>query len=139
MLLETWVGSIQSLNVSLRDTASHLDDDRMRLQLEAGLDGELRTSIRDANAHEKVSLHPWVSKINDLNNRCFIQRKRIAEQEAEEEATKSNKRPFYSSRRQNYFSTKSFHHYTIVRQSRLPKLTDEEHCLLMEFARCRKC
>ena len=72
---EDWASSIQSLNVSLRGTPSHLDDGRIRLQLEAGLDEELQTAARDAKAHEELSLHPWITKIKELDNRRIIQRK----------------------------------------------------------------
>ena len=38
---EEWAAAIQSINISLRGTPSHLDDDHIRLQLEAGLDEDL--------------------------------------------------------------------------------------------------
>ena len=72
---EEWAASIQSLNVSLRGTPSHLDDDCICLQLEAGLDEDLQTLARDAKAYEELSLHPWITKIKDLDNRRSIQRK----------------------------------------------------------------
>jgi hypothetical protein len=65
---EDWAASIQSLNVSLRGTPSHLDDDRIRIQLEAGLDDDLQTIARDAKVHEELSLHPWITKIKELVN-----------------------------------------------------------------------
>lgn len=64
---EDWASSIQSLNVSLRGTASHLDDNRIRLQLEAGLDEELQVSARDTKVNEDMSLYPWIAKIKDLD------------------------------------------------------------------------
>ena len=94
---EEWASYIQSLNVSLRGTPSHLDDDRIRLQLEAGLDEELQTVAHDAKAHDEQSLNLWISKIKDLDNRCIVQWKRVAEQV--EEAMKANKKPFSSSSR----------------------------------------
>lgn len=42
------------LTYPLRGTISHLKDDRMRIQLEAGLDDELRTSSRDVKAYEEI-------------------------------------------------------------------------------------
>ena len=135
---EEWAASIQSLNVSLRGTTSHLDDDRIRLQLEAGLDEDLQIAARDAKAHDEKSLHPWITKIKDLDNRRIIQCKRVAE--AVEEAMKSNKKPFSSSSRyantpdskQNPPSASSTRDFP-------PKLTDEERRLLMEHQGCLKC
>ena len=76
---EDWASQIQSLNVSLQGTVSHLDDDHICLQLEAGLDKDLQTIARDVKAHEEVSLHPWIAIIKDLDNCCIVQQKRVAE------------------------------------------------------------
>ena len=54
---EDWASSIQSLNVCLCGTPSHLDDDRICLQLEAGLDEDLQVAMCDVKAHEELSLH----------------------------------------------------------------------------------
>ena len=135
---EDWAASIQSMNVSLRGTPSHLDDDRIRLQLEAGLDEDLQTAARDAKAHEELSLHPWIAKIKDLDNRRVIQRKRVAE--AVEEAMKSNKKPFSSSSRYaNTSDPKPNPPSASSTRDFPPKLTEEERRLLMEFFGCLKC
>jgi hypothetical protein len=118
---EEWAAYIQSLNVSLRGTASHLDDSRIRLQLEAGLDEDLQTAARDAKAHDEQSLHPWIAKIKDLDNRRIIQRKRVAE--AVEEAMKSNKKPFTSSSRAANTSDSKNHTPFCFLQLRLPAQT----------------
>ena len=138
---EDWASSIQSLNVSLRGTDSHLDDDRIRLQLEAGLDEDLQQAARDSKTHEEKSLHPWIAKIKDLDNQRIIQRKRVAE--AVEEAMKSNKKPFTSSSR--YANTADAKTPATSSSSTTstcdypPKLTDEERRLLMEYLGCLKC
>ena len=127
-----WAASIQSLNVSLQGTPSHLDDSRIRLQLEAGLDEELQTAARDAKAHEELLLHPWISKIKDLDNRRIIQRKRVAE--AVEDALKSNKKPFSSSSRYaNTPDSKTAPPSASSTREFPPKLTEEERRLLMEY------
>ena len=138
---EEWAASIQSMNVSLRGTVSHLDDNRIRLQLEAGLDEDLQTAARDAKAHDELSLYPWITKIKELDNRRIIQRKRVAE--AVEEAMKSNKKPFTSSSR--YANTTASDSTTVtstgssLSRDYPPKLTDEERHLLMEHSGCLKC
>ena len=138
---EEWAASIQSMNVSLRGTASHLNDDRIRLQLEAGLDEDLQTAARDAKAHDELSLHPWISKIKDLDNRRIVQRKRVAE--AVEEAMKSNKKPFTSSSRYANMTSSDSKSVPSSGSSSSreypPKLTDEERRLLMEHSGCLKC
>ena len=133
---EEWASYIQSLNVSLRGTPSHLDDNRIRLQLEAGLDEELQTAARDAKAHDEESLHPWISKIKDLDNRRIVQRKRVAEQV--EEAMKANKKPFTLSSRYANTPDKKPGSNSSTREFP-PKLTEEEHRLLMEHQGCLKC
>jgi hypothetical protein len=136
---EDWVSSIQSLNVSLRETPSHLDDERICLQLEAGLDDDLQTAACDAKAHDEPSLHLWIAKIKELENRCIIQRKCVTE--AMEEAMKSNKRPFtLSSCFANTTDSKpnpALSSFTTCNYP--PKLTDEERRLLMEHQGCLKC
>ena len=136
---EDWASSIQSLNVSLRGTNSHLDDDRIRLQLEAGLDEDLQQAARDSNTHDEQSLHPWIAKIKELDNKRIIQRKRVAE--AVEEAMKSNKKPFTSSSR--YANTADGKTTPTSSSSTTrdfpPKLTEEERRLLMEHLGCLKC
>ena len=133
---EEWASYIQSLNVSLRGTPSHLDEDRIRLQLEAGLDEELQTAARDAKAHDELSLHPWISKIKDLDNRRIVQRKRVAEQV--EEAMKANKKPFTSSSRYANTPEKKPASSSSTREFP-PKLTEDERRLLMEHQGCLKC
>ena len=137
---EEWAAFIQSLNVSLRGTPSHLDDDRIRLQLEAGLDEDLQTAARDAKAHEELSLHPWISKIKDLDNRRIVQRKRVAE--AVEEAMRTNKKPFTASSRFANTTSSESKTPSIGSSSTRdypPKLTDEERQLLTDYAGCFKC
>lgn len=75
---EDWAASIQSLNVSLQGTASHQDDGHICLQLEAGLNRELQSAEKDAKVNEEMSLHPWISKVKDLNNHCIVQCKHVA-------------------------------------------------------------
>ena len=139
---EEWASSIQSLNVSLQGTDSHLDDERIRLQLESGLDEDLQQAARDAKTHDEKALHPWIAKIKELDNRRIIQRKRVAE--VVEEAMKSNKKPFTSSSR--YANTSdskptqtSSSSTTSFTRDYPPKLTEEERRLLMDYFGCLKC
>ena len=122
---EDWAAHIQSLNISLRGTPSHLDDARIRLQLEAGLDDDLRTAARDAKANAIAELHPWIAKIKDLDNTRITQRKRM--NEAIEDHHKANKRPFNpSSRYANTSDSKDNLPSASSNREFPPKLTDEE-------------
>jgi hypothetical protein len=56
-----WAYQVQSLNVSLRGTPSHLDEHWMRLQLQANFDEELRLLAQEANVNEITDLHLWVA------------------------------------------------------------------------------
>ena len=89
-----------------------------------------------------MSLHPWISKIKDLDNCRIIQCKRVAE--AVEEAMRSNKKPFTTS--SCYANTTSSDSKTVPSTSSSStrdyplKLTDKERQLgLMEHSGCLKC
>ena len=134
-----WAAAVQSLNVSLCGTPSHLNDEHIHLQLEAGLNEDLQTTVRDAKAHETLSLHPWIALVKDLGDRRIIQCKHVAE--AVEEAMRSNKKPFQlSSRYANTTDTKTTSASTSTTTHNFPlRLTEEERQLLVEHAGCFKC
>ena len=121
--------------------ASHLDDNCICLQLEAGLDEDLQMISRDAKAHEEVLLHPWIAIIKDLDNHRIIQQKRVAE--AIKEAMRANKKPFSSSFHFANISTNDQKTLSTLSSSFTwdypPRLTDNECHLLMEHADCLKC
>ena len=109
------------------------------LQLKAGLDDNLQSAAHNAKAHDKKSLHPWIACIKNLDNHHITQRKWVAE--AVEEALKSNKCPFTSS---SHFTNTSDTKIPSSSSSRNtceypPKLTKDEHRLLMEHQGCLKC
>ena len=122
---------------------SHLNNDRICLQLEAGLDEDLQAAARDAKAHKENSLHPWIAKIKDLDNRHIIQQKHVAE--AVEEAMHSNKKLFTSSSHMaNVPSNESRNSNSLASITTFicdypPKLMEEEHQLLMDHTGCLKC
>lgn len=84
-----------------------------------------------------MSLHPWISKIKDLDNRHVIQRKRVAE--AVEEALKANKEPFNSSSRYVNTNTATISNSSTSACNYPPKLTDEKQKLLADHDGCFKC
>ena len=98
---------------------------------------------RDAKAHNVLGLHPWITAIKDLDNHRITQRKHVTE--AVKEAMKSNKKPFTSSSRyantsdMNTVQTNTPNTASFSTWDFPPKLTNEEHRLLMEHAGCLKC
>ena len=101
-------------------------------------------AARDVKSNEEMSLHPWIAKMKDLDNWHITQWKQVAE--AVEEAMKSNKKPFTVS--SCYASTSNADTRTQAPQQTAssgstcdysPKLTKDEHQLLMDHAGCYKC
>jgi len=76
---EAWANQVQTLNVYLRGTPSHLDEHRMRLQLEANIDEELRSLVREAKANQITELHIWVAEVKDLDDYRHDRRKHMRE------------------------------------------------------------
>ena len=74
---EAWVTHVQTLNIVLRGTPEHLSDTQLRVQLEANLDKELRTMVYDEMAHKIEELHPWIQRVQRLDNKRRNERKRI--------------------------------------------------------------
>ena len=77
---ETWVYQVQVLNVYLRGTPSHLDDDSMRLQIRDSIDGELQSLVRKKkNLNEITELHLWIAEVKSLDDQRREEEKRIQE------------------------------------------------------------
>jgi hypothetical protein len=74
---ETWVTHVQTLNVALRGTPEHLSDKQLRDQLGANLDEESRIMAYDEMAHKIEELHPWIQRVQRLDNKRRNERKRI--------------------------------------------------------------
>lgn len=74
-----WADHVQTLNVFLRGTPSHLDEHSMRLQFEANIDEELRWLAREADANKITSLYLWVAKVKDLDDHRHDKLKRMKE------------------------------------------------------------
>ena len=67
----TWATRIQSLNCLLRGSASHFNESRMREQLEAGIDKELRILGREAKVHDAESIRDFL----EIYELCDAKRK----------------------------------------------------------------
>ena len=140
---ETWSAKIQTLNVALRGTDSHLDDDQMRRQLEANIDTELRAMVCKEKLPTTIDLQDWLTKVSVLDDERQIERKCIGD--VLDEKLRTAKRPYDPSRSSNPNRSRnnnnggngpgappSSHMFP-------PKLTDEECKLLQENDGCFKC
>ncbi len=139
---EAWAAEVQTLNIALRGTDSHIKDEQMRRHLEANIDHKLRTMAR----REKVSLVteflPWMERMTELDDERQVDRKRISD--VLDEKMRITKRPYNPARSVN----PNWNSFTLNNASSSsqtttntypPRLTDEECCLLHEHEGCLKC
>ena len=138
---ENWVTRIQKLNVTLRGTTSHLDSDKLRAQLEAGLDLDLRILAADNGVHEVKDLQTWVDKVRTLDRKRQNDRKRRLSEL--EQYLRNPKRSYISDRAQPQTAQPSAPSTSAAdpRGGRTfpPRLTDEERKLLQDNDGCFKC
>ena len=79
MTFEEWAAQLQTWNVALRGTDSHIDDDQMRRQLDANLDTELRKKTRNEKVTVIRDLLPWIQKVAEIDDlrqteqKCFTE------------------------------------------------------------------
>ena len=134
-----WAQEMKALNIILRNSPSHLDDNILCNQMEAGLHVELRTACSRKELHKIKDLKPWIEKVRKIDERLESERKRYREIFAEE-SSRANKRPAlanYSHTANTTSSTAS----TASSSSRSypPKLTPAETALLRLYHGCFKC
>lgn len=138
---EAWASKIQTLNVALRGTDSHLDDDLMRRQLEANIDLELRSLARKDKVPATADFLTWMARMTELDNDRQSDRKRIGE--IVDEKNRVNKHPYDPSRSSNPNRAKGSSNAAppagMTPSKFPPKLTEEERKLLQESEGCFKC
>jgi hypothetical protein len=66
---DDWASRILSLNVSLRNTPSHLTKAEVRKQLDVALDNELRTLAKDNKLNVITDLQEWMDQVCSIDNR----------------------------------------------------------------------
>ena len=137
---ENWVTRIQKLNVTLRGTTSHLDNVKLRAQLEAGLDLDLRILAADNGAHEIKDLQTWVEKVRTLDRKRQNDRKRRLSEL--EQYLRNPKRTYAPDRTQTLTTqppASSSSENKGAGRTFPPRLTDEERKLLQDNDGCFKC
>ena len=143
---EEWATQLQTWNVALRGTDSHIDDDQMRRQLDANLDTELRKKTRNEKVTAIRELLPWIQKVAEIDDLRQTEQKRFTD--AIDDRLRANKRPYDPARsvnpnRENYRRNTSNSSGTTAAGSSSttypPKLMEDERRLLHEHEGCLKC
>jgi reverse transcriptase-like protein/integrase-like protein/chromodomain-containing protein len=135
----TWATSLQTQNCVLRGTTSHLSDSRLRDQIEAGVDEELRLAARKSKAHEATSMRDFL----DIYELCDAERK-VAHKQfrniiADENRNKRNNKENHSNSYHPYNQPSSSRNNNSNTPRRPPKLTEEEKEIIRKHDGCWKC
>ena len=64
---ETWAAQLQSYNVSLQNTSSHMTDDKLHLHMEILINQDLHDRATAAGANVLMELHPWMADLKQLD------------------------------------------------------------------------
>jgi CRISPR/Cas system-associated endonuclease/helicase Cas3 len=76
---ENWATEVQTLNIALHGTNSHIDDDAIRCQLEANINHDLHTRARHEKASKIEEFLPWLECMSELDEEHQSDHKHIAE------------------------------------------------------------
>ena len=134
----TWATSLQTLNCVLRGTTSHLSDARLRDQIEAGVDEELRLAARKSKAQDATTMRNFL----DTYELCDAERK-VAHRQVRNIIAEDarNKR---LSNKENH--SNAYHPYNQAQpqsknafRARPPKLTSDEKDIIRQNDGCWKC
>jgi hypothetical protein len=154
----TWINELRHLNIILRNTDYHFDDDSFRLQLDSLIDTDLRARSKNRGIKESIEaavdskgmktaearLTTWVAEMRKLADERANDTKRYKEAaesfhravkcESVDEMNRASKHPALSqpSRIANSSSQSSS-------RTRPPKLTENERMLLDKHQGCTKC
>ena len=134
-----WAQGLQAMNCVLRNTRSHLSEQRLRDTLEANIDGDLRLLAREAGASAKEKLSEWMDLMERLDAKRKMELKRQREVAADEvQRNSSAKRQ--NSRNSGAFTMSSTRSASGTSdQKRVPRLTQEERDILSKNQGCFKC
>jgi hypothetical protein len=143
---EDWADQILSNNVSLQNTASHMNDEQLRIQLMAALDDELHTLVTDNNISEVSDLRNWMTEVCKLDNKRQFDQARVENalknlgySRTNNRQTATNRYQLYNNANRNRNSRGNSATPSMDPNTYPPKLTDEERRLLHEHDGCLKC
>jgi hypothetical protein len=146
---DDWASKILSLNVSLRNTPSHLTEPEIRKQLDVALDVELRTLAKDNKLNDITDLQDWMDQVRSLDNRRKFERERVEKmlkdfgyEKPNNARTNTNNRyqPYNSANRNNNARSGNATASSLPPNFKFPpKLTEPERKLLFEHEGCLRC
>jgi hypothetical protein len=141
-----WSQQLLKLNCLLRGTTSFFDDAALRNHLEAHLDEELRSRLKNSEARKEKTLKTWIASVRIIDEARAVENKRqreLIEETLDRQAKRQNTKTDAlrgPSRRANSSQSNS----TSANSSgssfvKLPPLTDDERALLNDHDGCTKC
>jgi hypothetical protein len=134
-----YVIRVQAQNSLLKSTLSHLDTEKLRHQLKAGIDDSLVRQCSNAKANREEDFKKWMGKvkwIDDMMRSEHHEFELIAKMNCES-TCKSN--PLGEPSNCTNVPMNKNVPCTSRNTVKLPKLTEGEHCLLFDNEGCLKC
>ncbi|KAH9040493.1 hypothetical protein EDB85DRAFT_1858683, partial [Lactarius pseudohatsudake] len=138
---KTWATEIQTLNVGLHGTASHILDEQMQKTLNANINIKLCRLSRKQKTALITDLDKWLRKLTEIDNEWQFDQKHLADAVIEEvgRVTKRPYNPTHSSAAQGAQSNGASTSTGTKTNMFPPKLTEEERHLLFDHKGCLKC
>jgi len=138
-----WSQHLLKLNCLLCGTPSAFNNNALHNHLEAHLDNELKSCLRNSDAQKDRNLKTWMAAIHLMDKARTVENKcqhelieETLEQQAKCQNTRNNTLHGPSHCANSSQSNVSTSPSTLIR---LPPLTDSEHTLLNEHNSCTKC
>jgi len=134
---------VQSKNSLLRNTPSHLDEDKLRHRIESGMDQKLALRCRLEKSSKIEGFNLWITEVKRIDDLVRAERANFESlAKATREAGRRNNNLCEPSRRGNAYNPPSSSANTANSASSrpmLPRLTDAERQLLYDNEGCLKC
>jgi len=136
--------AIQNKNSLLRETSSHLADDKLRHQINAGMEVRLSKKVSSEKVNKVIGFRKWLGEVKRCDDVLRAEREeyeRIAK-DNRDASRRTNNSNDPSSRRvpsNNNTSTVPFSSTSAAPRKQCPKLLDSERKLLNENEGCVKC
>ena len=148
---ETWSAQILAHNTTLRNTDSHMTDEKLHSQMAIMLDEDLRNLAIETKASEIKELKPWMNRIRELDTRRQSERQRMREffdtslRASKRQNTTISRTSTFNGNNRNYTrpgapsSSETGTSNAPTGHTYPPRLTTEERQLLFDHEGCLKC
>jgi len=143
--------AVQTTNALLKGTPHHLDDQKLRERIKAGMDQVLYVQVMNAKLNDLVELREWLSEVKSLDDeKCFEHLQAIKAFEQSAAGSHAVSRVHAASQPQNNVLAGPSRRANsgpsalaaadfAAKPDYPPKLTDEEKALLLKYDGCLKC